>query len=209
MSSSLSLIYDQNIDEQVYQFYLNIVNEHIENDQVIIDCGCGSGNLTKYLETISSQVFAFDIDSNMIDLASRKTKKTIYKKWDMHDSWPFYGDVVIMSMDVINFTDKPFQVIDHAIESIDNHGMIFMDIYDDKVNLTHHEDIQFPIAYQWDIKHEKNILKHTIKTNQETIHITQYIHPLHSIKEYLIEKGFAVQIIQSIDPRKLILICKG
>jgi len=207
VSSSLSLIYDKNINEKVYIFYTKIIKQIVDENSIVIDCGCGSGNLTKYLESISKQVYAFDLDPNMISLASHKTQKTLYKVWDMHDPWPFYGDVVIMSMDVINFTEKPFEVIDHAIESIDNRGSIFIDLYDANVDLNHTEEGNLPIDYHWKIVHHEHLIRHTINTKDDETSVIQYIHETSRIKDYLMDKGFTVQLIDSIDPRKIILIC--
>jgi 2-polyprenyl-3-methyl-5-hydroxy-6-metoxy-1,4-benzoquinol methylase len=198
--------YDLHMNDAIYNFYFDILKPIIEPTSIVIDCGCGSGRLTQRLESLTQHVYAFDIDTHMIELASKKTNYTQYKVLDMHHAWPFYGDVIIMSLDVINFSNDPLKVLNRAIDALMQEGIIILDLYNpsDVINIDEHG--KYPVTYHWKAKINNQTFIHNIYIDQEKFTIHQYLHDPNMIIDYMHTFGFNVDIKQSIDPRKHILI---
>ena len=71
-----NFLYDENILENI------IKNTSINEDDLIIEIGPGSGNLTKKLQTFNAQIIAFEIDetlSKQLDLIKNDKTKIIFK----------------------------------------------------------------------------------------------------------------------------------
>ena len=71
-----NFLYDENILENI------IKNTSINEDDLIIEIGPGSGNLTKKLRTFNAQIIAFEIDetlSKQLDLIKNDKTKIIFK----------------------------------------------------------------------------------------------------------------------------------
>ena len=71
-----NFLYDENILENI------IKNTSINEDDLIIEIGPGSGNLTKKLQTFNAQIIAFEIDetlSKQLNLIKNDKTKIIFK----------------------------------------------------------------------------------------------------------------------------------
>ena len=71
-----NFLYDENILEKI------IKNTNISKDDLIIEIGPGSGNLTKKLQTFDAQIIAFEIDdslSKQLNQISNAKTKIVYK----------------------------------------------------------------------------------------------------------------------------------
>ena len=206
MSNLFQRLYDALIPQEMYDFYIELLKTFIGEDSIVIDCGCGSGRLTSQLEMLTHHIFAFDHDKHMIEIAKQKTRYTTYHVMDMHESWPFYGDVILMSLDVINFSKNPYQVLKHATQSILEHGVIVLDMYNPKAITSISEQGIKPFPYTWHARIEHSMLTHELKIENESHNIIQYIHEPNDIIQYMKTLGFNGEIKQSIDIRKHILI---
>jgi SAM-dependent methyltransferase len=208
MTYNFQLLYDATTQKSIYEDYIQLLKPYIDSDTIVIDCGCGSGVLASYVETLTPHVFAFDIDPKMIELAKQKTIHTTYQVLDMHTPWPFFGDVVVMSMDVINFTHTPFVVLKHAIDALNETGVICLDMYQHDIDLNYDETSLEPFAYSWTLSHENHVINHRIVSDSFDISMKQYVHNIKDMTSYMEEQGFHVELKTALDPRKIILICK-
>lgn len=71
-----NFLYDENILEKI------IKNTNISKDDLIVEIGPGSGNLTKKLQTFDAQIIAFEIDdslSKQLNQISNAKTKIVYK----------------------------------------------------------------------------------------------------------------------------------
>ena len=71
-----NFLYDENILEKI------IKNTNISKDDLIIEIGPGSGNLTKKLQTFDAQIIAFEIDdslSKQLNQISNTKTKIVYR----------------------------------------------------------------------------------------------------------------------------------
>lgn len=205
MSDYFQQLYDALIPDLVYDTYEDILKGFGHQD-IIIDVGCGTGRLTRRLRHHANKVYAFDIDSKMIDIASKDVEGITYLIHDMHKPWPFYGSLICMSQDVLNFTKKPLVVLDHAMDALQGSGVIIFDVYQsiDK----YEEKGTDPFEYYWKRTVRLKTINHVIKVNGEVIRMKQIIHNIERIKKYLKNKGFEVKIIPFINEEKVILIAK-
>ena len=208
MKDNFQYLYDHKIHQKIYEDYIDILKPYIESDTIVIDCGCGTGKLSSLIEKQTPHVFAFDLDEKMIEIAKQKTTHVSYLKHDMHESWPFFGDVIIMSMDVINFSNDPYRVLMHAIDALNDSGVICLDMYRNGIDLNYRETSLEPFPYTWILSHTKNEINHNIKSKQFDISIKQYVHDIKEMMTFMENQGFRAQVKASIDQRKSILICQ-
>ena len=199
-------LYHQLIPEDVYTFYESLLKTIISEEDIVVDVGCGSGRLTKRLERLSHHVFAFDLDQNMIDIAKKETTHTTFKIHDMHLPWPFYGDIICLTLDVLNYSQNPLLVLQHAIDALSDEGIIVMDIYNDVK--TYSESYAKPFPYTWHRKVKGNEILHELIIEHKTYHVHQTIHPIHTIVEFLEKHGFNVDILAFISEEKKVLIAR-
>ena len=206
--NNFQTLYDKRMHSAVYEDYVRMLKPYIDMHTIVIDCGCGSGHLTSHLEKLTQRVYAFDLDPMMIELARLKTKKVTYQVHDMESPWPFFGDVIVMSMDVINFSKHPFRVLKHAISALNDTGVICLDVYQNGIDLNYEETSLKPFPHSWKLSHEKDMIVHNIST--ETFHVTikQFVHNVKDIITYLENQGFQIKASTGLDTRKTILICQ-
>lgn len=196
-------LYDALISKDVYQFYSSLVSS-IDADDIIIDAGCGSGELSRMLSSFAKKVYAFDIDESSIHQAKLKTNQVTFVTHDMHNPWPFYGSIVCMSQDVINFSNNPYQVLKHAMDAIMNEGVIIFDMYVD-VN-DYEEKGMYPMSYHWKRTVESSIIFHEITIDDEIYTFKQYIHALEDVTSWIKNQGYHVEIKNYINKEKIVLI---
>lgn len=199
-------LYHQLIPEDVYTFYESLLNTIISEEDIVVDVGCGSGRLTKRLERLTNHVFAFDLDQNMIDIAKKASSHATFKIHDMHLPWPFYGDIICLTLDVLNYSQTPILVLQHAIDALSDEGIILMDIYNHVK--TYSESNTKPFPYTWYRKVTGNKILHELIIENNTYLVHQTIHPIHIIVEFLEKQGFNVDILAFISEEKKVLIAR-
>lgn len=159
MYKSLSLVYDKLMDVD-YATYTNIINQELEdrNNLLILDLGCGSGNLTRHL-TKYGKVFATDISEEMLSLASGKVSDATYFCINLLEieTLNIKYDFILSAFDVFNYLDN-FEEFKTGLKAVYNclleEGLFIFDIHTPKkINyllteqpFTYEDD---DISYQW------------------------------------------------------------
>ncbi|MCL1901494.1 MAG: methyltransferase domain-containing protein, partial [Firmicutes bacterium] len=59
-------------DERKIEYILSLLN--IKKHDTVLDCGCGTGILEKFLMNLSSDITAVDISTKMLKIAESKFK---------------------------------------------------------------------------------------------------------------------------------------
>ena len=142
----------------------------------------------------------------MINIASKKTKIITFKVHDMHENWPFYGSLICMTQDVLNFTKYPLKVLEKAIDALQGEGVILLDLY--QTVSSYEEQGEVPFKYHWKRTIRFKTIIHKVTLNQETLTIKQYLHHVDTIKNFLKKEGFKVDTKPFINDEKIILIAK-
>ena len=196
-------LYDALVSEEIYEFYAELIHS-IDPDATIIDAGCGSGALARKLRQFTENICGFDLDETLIEKAQKNLGQISFVNHDMHEPWPFYGSLVCMSQDVINFTNKPYVVFKHAIDAIMGEGVIVFDMYIDVKN--HEENGQMPYPYHWKRTVEGFNITHEVWIKEEKYIFKQYIHPIENIIAWFNKEGFQVETMNYINHEKIVLI---
>jgi trans-aconitate methyltransferase len=196
-------LYEALMSNEIYDFYAQLIDS-IDPHATIIDAGCGSGELAHRLSLFTKDVCGFDLDETLIEKAKTKLNLPFFVKHDMHEPWPFYGSLVCMSQDVINFTNKPYLVLKRAIDAIMGEGVIVFDMY---VDVKDYEEKGIePYSYVWKRTLDGPIITHDVLIEDEHYIFKQYVHPLEDIQSWLINMGFHVETMDYINKEKIVLI---
>lgn len=112
MYNSISKFYDQlqtEVNYQKYSVYIEkIIKRYHKDAKMVIDIGCGTGNLTILLKNMGYDVSGLDISSEMLEKCYKKDKSILWIHQDVSEL-ELYGtyDVFVSFLDTINhITDK-------------------------------------------------------------------------------------------------------
>lgn len=200
-------IYDHAIKIDVYQQYVNILSPYIDKHTNILDVGCGTGKLLSMFQSKTSNVFGIDLDEDMLTYAKQQYPKLRLFKHDMHEPFPFYADIIILSMDVIHFSSTPLKVLRHAIDALDDEGIIIFDYFNKALSNiveTHHH----PLSYTWKRTINDHKILHEVVTPNQTYQFIQYEHLNIDFEVFLKQENFNTTSLLSIDSNKNIIFAK-
>ncbi|MBN2222265.1 MAG: class I SAM-dependent methyltransferase [Vallitaleaceae bacterium] len=132
-----AFIYDELMEETPYdvwvEFIQDIIDEQIQEAQLVLDLGCGTGNITIPLAEAGYQMIGIDLSENMLMLAREKSISKdldiLYLHQDMTE-FELYGtvDVVVAACDSLNYISdeesllKVFSLVDNYL----NLGGVFI-----------------------------------------------------------------------------------
>jgi SAM-dependent methyltransferase len=143
----------------------------------------------------------------MIEFAQAKYPYIQFKLHDMHATFPFYADIIILSMDVIHYSKEPLKVLTHAIDALEEEGVIIFDYFTKPLKkIKEHHD--HPLSYTWERTIVDHQVHHHVQFQNTTLHFKQYLHLDIDFKSYFTERGFQVFQMHSIDPNKKIIVAK-
>lgn len=114
--TSFASVYDIFMGDTDYEMWVSyietLLKKYNHNPNLVLDLGCGTGNVTSLLSKKGYDMIGIDISTEMLNIASEKAKQEnldiLYIKQDMR-SFELYGTVslVISLFDCINYiTDK-------------------------------------------------------------------------------------------------------
>lgn len=132
-----AFIYDELMEETPYaqwvEFILDVIDEQFREAQLVLDLGCGTGNITIPLAEAGYQMIGVDLSENMLMLAQEKSMTKdldiLYLHQDMTE-FELYGtvDVVVAACDSLNYLpneESLFQVFS-LVENYLNEGGVFL-----------------------------------------------------------------------------------
>lgn len=111
MYSEFAEIYDrlQDIDYNSFvQYYIKIFKKFGLNPSLVLDLGCGTGNITIPMSKLGYDMIGVDISAEMLDIASRKARDNncdiLFLNQDMTE-FELYGtvDAAVCALDGINY----------------------------------------------------------------------------------------------------------
>jgi len=206
-------LYDILMEDIDYKKIYDLIKPYINNTDLIIDAGCGSGYFL--LELLNNQHYAIGIDNDtkMLSLAKDKLQNYHYEpllfEHDLRKPFKNKADVIIMIFDVVNYFKGIKNVFYNVYQALDNNGRFIFDVY--KLDMLdfykdfYEEDHEI-ISYVWKTKTYKNIIYHEVISNDQVDKVKQYIYPLHYYLDILKEIGFKYQILESVDVRKHLVV---
>jgi len=106
--------------KEFYEKTIPLIKNHIKEGSLVVDLGCGSGNLSIAVSDKASFVTSIDFSGEMIEQAKEKQQKAQHRNikfytGDIHytNIDEDYADVVILS-NVIQCTNSPESLLDEA-----------------------------------------------------------------------------------------------
>ncbi len=136
MYRSIARFYDEltiDIDYEKYAIYLDkIIKRYNKNASMLLDIGCGTGNLTLQMKQLGYDVTGLDVSAAMLERCYKKNKDILWLHQDVVEL-ELYGtyDVFISFLDTINHIKdkrqlkKTFQLI---FQYLNPGGMFIFDI---------------------------------------------------------------------------------
>ena len=113
--TSFARVYDTFMDNIPYEewavYLIGLLNEYGVNDGLVLDLGCGTGNLTELLAKEGYDMIGVDNAEEMLEIAMEKREKSghdiLYLLQDMRE-FELYGTVraVVSVCDSVNYIDE-------------------------------------------------------------------------------------------------------
>ena len=113
--TSFARVYDTFMDNILYEewavYLTGLLNEYGVNDGLILDLGCGTGNMTELLAKEGYDMIGVDNAEEMLEIAMEKREKSghdiLYLLQDMRE-FELYGTVraVVSVCDSVNYIDE-------------------------------------------------------------------------------------------------------
>jgi len=122
-----------------------LVTRYLNNNQVLLDFGCGNGYGTYYLSSYVKNSVGVDISEAAILNATK-----LYKKGNLHynaindDLWPYRQEFdIITCFEVFEHVDEPERILDKIKVSLKNSGLLFIstpniDVFGEKLKIPFH-----------------------------------------------------------------------
>lgn len=133
--SALSYYYDELNDGCPYGEYAELISKVITAGGSVLDCGCGTGNISLALSKTGYAVTAFDISEDALSVADEKANKAgediRFLKADMRRFYLGTFDAVVSTFDSVNYLlyDKDLSgFFDSAHASLKDGGTLVFDV---------------------------------------------------------------------------------
>ncbi|WP_025724613.1 class I SAM-dependent DNA methyltransferase [Acholeplasma granularum] len=209
-----SRFYDAFQEDVDYKSLLEPIIPYLNKNEILLDAGCGSGHILKYLSSLGYKVLGIDNDEKMLSLAQEKIEENSL------DASVFYHDLrnpmnhkfsqIICLLDVFHYFKGVKRLVKNLYTSLDKGGILILDLYTHPVN-ENEADTFLNLNYMWQTKTVNHQIDHYIElsdqNNTYSYHIKQYYQPLDYYISVLINQGFKVESISGFDDRKTYLIC--
>ena len=75
MYNNFSYYYDLMMQDVCYDIFVDIVKENVSLDKTILDCGCGTGNVSIPLAKDGYNITGIDLSSDMLTICKSKQEK--------------------------------------------------------------------------------------------------------------------------------------
>lgn len=152
-------------------YYINELNTFINllnNNDSVLDVGCGNGLVSDYLEQKGMKVTAIDTSQNMLDICKKRNDNIDYYEMDVRnlnfDDSTFNA---IFCYAVLIHIDKleTFNVLEKFYKLLEQNGILFINVMEEKepnenITVVESLDNQYKTWFQYYNKEElTNILK--------------------------------------------------
>lgn len=211
--------YDQFIDTELNDLYVNIIQKYW-TEGTVIDLGTGTAPVAVELAKKGFAVTATDISPSMLEMAyNTAVTEGVHLNLFIHDVLdPLNGDydVITMTSDVINYfssKEEVMQVFSNIEKAMHSESIFIFDAlkvkYIEKMDKYHEDILMEDELIEWDVYKtiNPNQIKHTVKIGKE---IETHIQTTYKASEYqnmLKQSGLYLVDKKKLDER-IIYVCK-
>jgi 2-polyprenyl-3-methyl-5-hydroxy-6-metoxy-1,4-benzoquinol methylase len=178
-------------------------------NKVILEAGCGEGNLCRYLQSLGNTVYGIDISDNLVSAAKNYNDSISYEVGDVR-SLPYKDDTfdLVYSGGVIEHFDGTELAIKEMVRVTKPGGELL-------IGVPNKYSFQYPIVYilqklnKYNLGYEKAYTFEWLQNQLLQNGVTQVsrisVHAIQSLKEYTLPKKIILTIIKILDylPYKL------
>lgn len=202
-------VYDLLMQDIDYDPFVNFLTQHLNQQQTILDAGCGSGYLYVELLKRKYHVIGIDNDTTMLAVAQEKALNlglvpTLFDH-DLTMPIAIKVDAIMMMFDVANYFKGAKGILNNLIKSLNKGGFLLFDFYKMDVlkDYDNYEEVEEdPINYTWRIKVHNHTLHHSIDAANQTFKMKQYIKPIGYYEKIMKALNCRFEIMDGPDERK-------
>ncbi|RJX24966.1 MAG: class I SAM-dependent methyltransferase [Acholeplasma sp.] len=206
-------LYDILMSDVDYEKMFLQIAPHLKKDDQILDAGCGSGYFLIELIKAGYNPIGIDLSSSMLSIALNHLQEqglyAMLYEHDLRKPLSIQVDVICAMFDVVNYFKGVKQLFKNIKKALLPQGRFIFDLYKEEVLMTYdgyeEKDIE-PIPYVWQIHSDQEKFIHDIYYQENQDHIVQYIYPLDYYQKILLDLGFDIEIIPSVDSRKHLIV---
>ncbi len=207
-------VYDLLMSDIEYHDLLTLIKPYINQNDLILDAGCGSGYFLKELLLEDYYAIGIDNDDEMLSIAhdrltSSNLNANLYHH-DLRDPLAAQVDVIVSLFDVMNYFKGIKTVFKNLYLSLYDNGRFIFDVYKyDVLDIYdgYEEKEDEPIAYEWKINRKDQKLIHQINLDDYEHKVIQYVMPLDYYLNILKDLKFKdIKVIDGPDERKHYII---
>ena len=131
MYNTFSNIYDLVMRDTPYEhwvnFYQAVFKKFGKKPELILDMGCGTGNITTKLADAGYDMIGLDASVGMLSRAREKNSEILYLNMDMTD-FELYGtvDAMVSALDCINYITEDIDKVFALVKNYLNPGGLFI-----------------------------------------------------------------------------------
>lgn len=207
-------VYDLLMSDIEYHDLLTFIKPYINQSDLILDAGCGSGYFLKELLLEDYQAIGIDLDDDMLSIAHDRLttahlKAQLYHH-DLKDPLGAKVDVIVSLFDVMNYFKGIKQVFRNIHRALYDQGRFIFDVYKYEVLDLYdgyEEKGDLPITYAWKINRKDHKLIHDVLVDSYHHEIVQYVMPLSYYIDVLKTLKYKnIEVIDGPDERKHYII---
>ncbi len=131
MYNDFANIYDLVMRDTPYDewvaYYQAVFEKFDKNPQLILDMGCGTGNITTRMAAAGYDMIGLDASVSMLSHAREKNNRILYLHMDMTD-FELYGtvDAIVSALDCVNYITEDIDKLFSLVYNYLNPGGLFI-----------------------------------------------------------------------------------
>ena len=216
----LSEYYDQFVDEELLDYYLEVIQKEVSLDKTIMSLGCGTAPLAIELSLLGYFVSGSDLSSKMLERAyNNAVEAGVHLNFYVHNILdPLFQsfDCITMSSDVINYLadeEEVKQAFLNVSNNLKQDGVFMFDsllpAFFSKMD-NHSEDILLnDDVLEWTVTKTniENQIRHEVRFGDEVEFHFQRSYTVKTIKDLLNDAGLVI-IKKKKTEERAIYLCK-